>query len=225
LLPREGNFLLDDLLLGSPSPLLKEKAKFDAVLGKLGVSGSMILLRRVWPNEACAMALIGHFTDAHRLIDRTPTDCTICLRARGRIDTLEKNWRGADFWFARAVRFAPSIPFAYSDWGEMLLHKGDVDAAIVKFEQAHAKGPHFADPLEMWGEALMQKNRSDVALAKFEEANKYAPNWGRLHLKWGEALYYAGKKDKAQAQFALASRRDLSSADRAALAKFTRARL
>jgi len=70
---------------------------------------------------------------------------------------------------------------------------------------------------------LMQKNRSDLALAKFEEANSYAPNWGRLHLKWGEALYYTGKKDEAQAQFALASRRDLSSADRAALARVTRA--
>ena len=218
LLPREGTLLLSEALLGNPSPLLKERAKFDAVLGKIGVP-RMILLRQAWPNEAYAMALIGHFPNAHRLIDRTPADCTICLRARGRIEALEKNWAGADFWFARAVRFAPSIPFAYADWGEMLLHKGDLDGAITKLAQANKKGPHFADPLEMWGEALIAKNRSDLALAKFEEANKYAPNWGRLHLKWGEALYYAGKKGEAQRQFATAAMLDLTGGEKYELAR------
>ncbi|HWE05831.1 MAG TPA: hypothetical protein VG274_03930, partial [Rhizomicrobium sp.] len=113
----------------------------------------------------------------------------------------------------------PSLPFAYTDWGEMLLAKGDYNAAIDKFRDADLKGPHFADPLEMWGEALMAKNRSDLALAKFEEANKYAPNWGRLHLKWGEALMYVGKRDEAKDQFAAAGRLDLSSTDTAELAR------
>ena len=85
------------------------------------------------------------------------------------------------------------------------------------FATAHAKGPHFADPLELWGEALMQKNRSDLALAKFAEADKYAPNWGRLHLEWGKALMYLGRRTEAQQQFAIASRLDLSPADAASL--------
>src|SRR5437868_14748822 len=96
--------------------------------------------------------------------------------------------------------------------------KADLDGAIAKFEIAHAKGPHFADPLEMWGEALMAKNRSDLALVKFDEANKYAPKWGRLHLKWGEALLYAGQPAHAQKQFAIASRLDLSREDSVMLA-------
>jgi tetratricopeptide (TPR) repeat protein len=112
---------------------------------------------------------------------------------------------------------SPDIPFADTDWGEMLLRKGDYDGAIAKFEAADQKGPHFADPLEMWGEALMQENRSDLALAKFEEADKYAPNWGRLHLKWGEALLWSGKPDDAKKQFTIAAGLELSSADRAAL--------
>jgi tetratricopeptide (TPR) repeat protein len=102
----------------------------------------------------------------------------------------------------------------------MLLAKGDLDGAIAKFASANKKGPHFADPLEMWGEALIAKNRSDLALAKFAEAAKYAPNWGRLHLKWGEALFYAGQKDEARKEFAIASRLDLSAADKAALSKW-----
>ncbi|HEX3432097.1 MAG TPA: hypothetical protein VHT03_14545 [Rhizomicrobium sp.] len=219
LLPREGIMLTAEVLLGNPAPLLKEKAKFDAVLEQRGVSGMLILRRRAWPIEAWGMALLSHFPDAHRLIDKTPVDCTICLRARGSIDAREKNWAGAGYWFARAARFAPSIPYAWTDWGEMLLTKGDLAGAIAKFETAHERGPHFADPLELWGEALMAKNRSDLALAKFEEANNYAPNWGRLHLEWGEALTYAGKKDEAEMQFNTASRLALAPSERLELGR------
>src|SRR5262249_23094194 len=142
------------------------------------------------PLLAVAQARVGQFAQAHATIDRTPRDCVPCETARGNIDALERNWNRAAFWVAPAVHDAPALPFADSDWGEMLLRKGDIDGAIAKFESAHRKGPRYADPLEMWGEALIAKNRSDLALAKFEEANKYAPNWGRLHLKWGEALQW-----------------------------------
>jgi tetratricopeptide (TPR) repeat protein len=175
--------------------------------------------RRIWPFVATAMAMTGDFARAHALIDRTPPDCDACIRARGDIDTRQKNWDGAAYWFAREVAQAPSVPLGYSKWGAMLLAKGDFDGAITKFAQANAKGPHFADPLEMWGEALMLMNRSDLALAKFEGADKYAPNWGRLHLKWGEALWWAGKHDDAKMQFSIARGLDLSTADNAELAK------
>ena len=138
---------------------------------------------------------------------------------RGRIDATEKNGAGAAFWFARAAELAPSIPFAFADWGQALLERGQPDAAIEKFKLSSAKGPHFADPLEGWGEALMAKNQSHLALAKFAEADKYAPTWGRLHLKWGEALVYAGKKDEAKTQFVRAAGLDLSAADKVELAR------
>jgi tetratricopeptide (TPR) repeat protein len=82
--------------------------------------------------------------------------------------------------------------------------RGDLAGAVAKFEAAHARGPHYADPLEMWGEALIAGNRSDLALAKFAAANLYAPHWARLHRKWGEALSYLGRRDEAARQFAMA---------------------
>ena len=175
------------------------------------------------PLLARALAHEGDFTAAHTLIDSTPGDCVPCETARGDIDALGGNTNGAAYWFSRAIRDAPSIPFAYSDWGRLLLAKGDYDAAIAKFTLASQKGPHFADPLEMWGEALMLKNRSDLALAKFEDANKYAPNWGRLRMKWGEALGYVGRRDEARAQYRIASKLDLSVRDKAELARDTQA--
>jgi tetratricopeptide (TPR) repeat protein len=181
-------------------------------------TGNWALLRvttRPW--LAYADARLGDFSNAHATIDKTPLDCYLCVRMRGNIEAAQNNLAGGERWFAEAVKQAPSIPFAYTDWGAMLLHEGKYDAAIEKFREANLKGPHFADPLEMWGEALMQQNRSDLALAKFEEADKYAPNWGRLHLEWGNALFWSGDKAGAQRQFAIAAHLDLSAADKAAL--------
>ncbi|MBV9549485.1 MAG: hypothetical protein JO256_07410 [Alphaproteobacteria bacterium] len=173
-------------------------------------------LLRPW--TAFARAMAGDFAGAHALVDRTPGDCDLCLRMRGRIDALQGDYLGAEYWFARAVAQAPSIPFAHEDWGRSLLARGKPDEAMAQFKLSNQKGPHFADALEGWGETLMAKNQSHLALAKFAEAEKYAPNWGRLHLKWGEALVYAGKRNEAKTQFARAAQLDLTTSEKAELA-------
>jgi tetratricopeptide (TPR) repeat protein len=173
------------------------------------------------PLVAYSMARLGRFTNAEKLIAETPADCYVCLLYRARIRELEGRRSDADYWFARAVTWQPSIPFAYAQWGEALLARGKTDAAIANFRQAQTKGPHFADPLEMWGEALIRQNRSDLALAKFAEADKYAPNWGRLHLKWGDALLWSGDKAEAKKQFEIASHLDLSASDKTALVRIS----
>ncbi len=183
--------------------------------------GSQVFVRAQFaPWLALAEAGDGDIKAAQARIGQTPLDCYLCLRMRGKIAAVQKNWDGAAYWFARSVAQAPSIPFAHAEWGTMLMAKGDFAGAIAQFTLANQKGPHYADPLEMWGEALMARNRSDLALAKFAEADKYAPNWGRLHLKWGEALVWSGDKAGAKAQFARASGLDLSVADKAELAKW-----
>ena len=217
LLNRDANHVLGALAFGDWRPTLAARAQFVAVLKPLGRAGALADARQLRPFVAYALALSGDMDAAHGQIDGTPADCDICLRMHARIDALEKNWNGAGYWFARAVAFSPSSPFAYAEWGQMLFDKGDLDGAIAKFREAHEKGPHFADPLVGWGEALIVKNRSDLALAKFEEANKCAPNWGRLHLKWGEALMWTGDKAGAQKQFAVAASLDLTSSEKSEL--------
>ncbi|HEY4116158.1 MAG TPA: hypothetical protein VGM17_19025 [Rhizomicrobium sp.] len=174
-----------------------------------------------WPLWACAMAMNGDVAGAESLIAKTATDCDVCMRMRGRIAAHKHDWASATRDFAAVSARSPHIPFADTDWGEMLLRKGDIDGAIAKFTAANQKGPHFTDPLEMWGEALIAKNRSDLALAKFEEANKYAPNWGRLHLKWGEALLWTGDKTGARKQFSIARTLDLTASEKSQLARMT----
>jgi hypothetical protein len=173
---------------------------------------------QLWPALAEAMARSGDIADAEALIDKTQADCDRCVEARGTIAAAAHNWAAADHWFALVSARTPSLPYADEAWGEALLAKGDLDRATVKFESAHDKGPHFADPLEKWGEALIRKNRSDLALAKFAEAGRYAPNWGRLHLKWGEALLWSGDEAGAQKQLAMARTLDLGASENSELA-------
>ncbi len=199
------------------SAVADARAEVAAGIAERSPLSDITIRTSVLPFLAYALARIGDLSAAHAQIDKTPGDCVACETARGNIDEVEKNWSGAAWWFARAIRDAPSIPFAYTDWGAMLMAKGDLDGAIAKFKLANVKGPHFADPLEMWGEALIAENRSDFAIAKFAEAGKYAPNWGRLHLKWGEALAYLGRTGDAKTQFAIAAGLDLSPADRTTL--------
>ena len=171
------------------------------------------------PLLANALAHGGDIAGAQAVIDATPADCYNCVRTRALIAATAGQWGRADAWFARAIQLAPSLPFAYSDWGQSLLARGKPGDAIAKFTTANQKGPRFADPLESWGEALMAKNQSHLAVAKFAEANKYAPNWGRLHLKWGEALVWAGQPDEAKKQFQRAAGLDLTPTEKAELAR------
>jgi tetratricopeptide (TPR) repeat protein len=193
-------------------------AKAGDMLAKLPALHDL-LSARIVPFVAMARAMLGDFKKADALIAGTPDHCDLCLRTRARIAELEQQYGRMDWWFARAVAQNPSIPFAYTDWGQTLMANGDLAGAAAKFEIAHQKAPRFADPLEMWGEVLIRQNRSDLALAKFQEASRYAPNWGRLHLKWGEALSWAGKHDGAKRQFARAGELDLTASEKSELAK------
>jgi tetratricopeptide (TPR) repeat protein len=201
----------DALLAGAPG--------FHATrmrVSKVAQATNALLDAPLW---ALAAAHHGDFATAHRQIDTTPLDCVYCMRIRAQVEALAHNWSGAAAWFVRAQAAAPSSPLVAADWGEMLLQKGDFDAAIAQFDLAHKKGPNFADPLEMWGEALIASNRSDLALPKFEEAAGHAPNWGRLHLKWGEALLWLGRRDDAAKQFAIAVTLFLTPQENAQLAR------
>jgi tetratricopeptide (TPR) repeat protein len=167
--------------------------------------------------HAWAKAMSGDLADAKAMIAATPLDCDTCLLMRGRIATAERDFPAAERWFGQATRQAPSIPFAYTDWGAERLARGDVEGAIGKWQFAHAKSPKFADPLELWGEALMAKHDYAGAVAKFAEADKDAPRWGRNHMQWGEALMLSGRYAEARAQYETAKGMDLSKPDRAAL--------
>jgi tetratricopeptide (TPR) repeat protein len=177
--------------------------------------------RQAFGEGAAALAVgyarLGRLADAQALVGRTPLDCGVCLEARGWVAELAGDHATADRWFRELDRAEGDMPMGDTAWGAALLHRGDVDGAIAKLEEAHRKGPHFADPLDLWGEALLRKGDLAGAVAKFAEADPYAPRWGRNHMLWGEALMLSGRYREARAQYEAANGMDLSKPDRAAL--------
>ncbi|HWU56563.1 MAG TPA: hypothetical protein VN175_13730, partial [Rhizomicrobium sp.] len=220
-----GRIALGNVLKARARILIAQSAQdWAGVLREMAALGPQFpgLRSRYFPKALSAVAIaearLGRFAQAEARISNMPADCYRCLIARAQIAALQGQQARADWWFDRAAKAGPSMPFAQAEWGQALLARGDLDGAIAKFVLANQKGPNFADPLEGWGEALMAKNQSHRALAKFSEAAKYAPNWGRLHLKWGEALFYAGKRSEARKQFARAAQLDLTPSEKSELA-------
>lgn len=103
-----------------------------------------------------------------------------CYRLRGDVLDLRGDWSGAQEWYAKAVKLAPSIPSGYYSWGVALEHHGELDAALAQLKQAHEKGPHWADPLRAWGDVLVKQGKPREALVKYDEALQFAPNWQGL---------------------------------------------
>ena len=103
-----------------------------------------------------------------------------CFRFQGDVLDLRGDWAGAQDWYAKTVKLAPSLPAGYYSWGVALAKRGDLAGAAAKLELANKKGPHWADPLKVWGDVLAKQGNTKEALAKYEEALKYAPNWKQL---------------------------------------------
>jgi tetratricopeptide (TPR) repeat protein len=179
----------------------------------------MSLMQSVWirPLEALAMVKDGDAAGAETLIASTPFDCYLCLRVRAQIAAEKPDWPSAEHWFGEATRQAPSLAFAWSEWGRERLTHGDADGAIAVLRRAHEVGPHFADPLETTGEALMRKGDYRGAIAEFRLVDESSPHWGLNHLYWGQALLRTGREREAKAQFVKASSLTLPAAERAQL--------
>ncbi len=168
-------------------------------------------------STARAYARAGRIGDAEAVVANTAPDCDDCLLARAEVAAAKGDWAQMDRWLTIVSGRTPSLPFADSLWSELLLNKGDPDAAIAKAASAHRKSPNYPDALEAWGEALLRKGAYAGAAEKLRQAHEHAPNWGRNHLRWGEALMLSGRYAEARRQYEIASTLDLSKRERAAL--------
>jgi tetratricopeptide (TPR) repeat protein len=168
-------------LIDAKALVEKETAKKAAAPGPEWAGASELALQRTYrPRLAYAELMNGNVASAAALMAQTPDDCYPCIRIRALIAASAGDPAGADRWFAEAVRQAPELPMAYLEWGQAMLARGDLAGASRQLVLAHAKGPHFADPMKALGDVLMKQGRRREALGKYDEALKYAPNWAML---------------------------------------------
>ena len=164
-----------------------------------------------------ALARLGRREEALAAAAALPRNCYLCAISRAKTAALLGDRRGAEAWFAEAVRQGPSLPQARVEWGVDRLARGDAEGAIALARAAAQAVPGYPDAPQLWGEALLAQGDARGAAKKFAEAGKLAPNWGRNQLLWGEALAKLGKKDAALAQWRIAGGLDLTAEERARL--------
>jgi len=151
-----------------------------ATLAQIPGQTNLLAPRSITPLLAIARARLGDRLKAKELIATTPTDCYLCLRARGIIAAEAGDRAEAERWFAEAIKEGPSLPQAYVERGIAHLGWDDSAGALADAEHATRLSPHHADAWKLWGDALARENRWKLALDKYDEALKYASNWRQL---------------------------------------------
>ena len=104
-------------------------------------------------------------------------DTTACRALTGAIHEALGDRAAADVAARRSIGAAPSSPFPYEARGRVLLGRGDLNGAAWRFDQAHARGPRWADPIKGQGDVLAARGRWREAAAKYREALAFAPGW------------------------------------------------
>ena len=84
------------------------------------------------------------------------------------------------------LKLTPDLPMVYLERGLWETERGQFAAAAADLSTAHAKAPHYAEPLKAWGDLLARQGRWRDALGKYDEALKSAPAW--IELRQARAL-------------------------------------
>lgn len=165
------------------------------------------------PLQAMALARAGEVGRASAMVSDLALDCYLCVRSRALVAEAAGDNVQADRWFARATALGPRLPFAYSDWGEALLRRGEAASALHRFEQALAQAPDYADAHKGRGDALYRLGRFVEAEQSYGEAARRAPRWGGLHMAWAQSLWRLGRRGEARAKLTAARTMDLNRQD------------
>ncbi len=98
------------------------------------------------------------------------------------------------------LRVNPSAT-AYSNLGNILYSRGQVDEAIVQFKKALETDPDYALAHYDYGLALIKKGQLDDAIAEFKSALEIRPAYAAAENDLGMAFSQKGQLDDAMAHF------------------------
>lgn len=184
----------------------------------MGSSGALINQRALQSRLAWVLMKLGRLEEARPIAAVLPNDCDFCLPIKAAVLDASGDRGGADRLYRLAIQRTPDFPTAYSAWGETLLERGDLRAALARFTEAQTRGPRWADPFKFEGDAHMRSGQADQAVGAYRKAVERAPNWGGAHLGLGRALAALGRDRDAAKSYAAAAGMDLTATERAEVA-------
>jgi len=130
---------------------------------------------------ALAYGLSGRLADAEAVFKKIGPWAR-CFAFRGDVLAHSGDVGGALRVWNEGLRIAPDLMPIYLHRGLFELSRGNLRSAQADLATAHAKSPHYAEPLKAWGDVLAKAGRWRAALARYNEALQYAPAWTELRL-------------------------------------------
>jgi len=95
----------------------------------------------------------------------------------------------------------PNCEAGYINLGLALFQKGQMDEAIVHYQEALEIDPDNSQAHNNLGIALCKKGQADEAIAHFQKALEISPNFAKAQFNLGDALLIKGQVDKAMTHF------------------------
>jgi len=97
------------------------------------------------PWIALSLAHIGKINESELVINDTPSTCYLCVLVRAKIAALKNDHLNAVKLFNKAIKLAPTLPFAYSELGEYYTKLGFFNDAIKYQLKAIKLAPNWSD--------------------------------------------------------------------------------
>ena len=110
-------------------------------------------------------------------------------------------WRNSESLWTHTLACTSDNFVGHNNLGNALFKMGNVDGAIVHFQEALQINPDFAEAHNNLGNALGQKGRADEAIAHYQKALQINPDDAKACYNLGNALLQKGNVDGAIAYF------------------------
>ena len=90
-----------------------------------------------------------------------------------------------------------ALAIAYNNRGNAHTAKGDIDRAILDFDQSIKLDPAYAKPFNNRGAAYLRKGEYDLALKALDQAIRLNPNYGRAFVNRAGVYLKKNEYDRA----------------------------
>ncbi|HSQ31265.1 MAG TPA: tetratricopeptide repeat protein [Gemmatimonadaceae bacterium] len=128
--------------------------------------------------------------------------CAIATRLQVRY------WASSEALWKHALAVTTDNYAAHTYYGNALASRGNLDSAIIEYDEAIRIRPGYPEAHNNLGPALAQKGRVNEAIEQFTQAIRLRPNYADAYNNLGVALASQGKFEAAINQYSEALRLD-----------------
>jgi tetratricopeptide (TPR) repeat protein len=111
------------------------------------------------------------------------------------------HWQDSEVLFRHALEVTENNYIARGGLGTALAKKGQIDEAIIQFQETLRLEPAFADARYNFGNLFLRNGQIDEAISQYREVIRLKPDYALAYNNLGYALYRKGRNKEAINQF------------------------